>query len=186
MLSNGVKILIVLFILTGCVNDQIKDIDSLQITADTTNQTIVDDIISTESTSPTKDTEVENIVSKEKIVQEDLNITYNGIVINDIIDFNEIADSLGIKIGKTDDNCTIRARTFVGDWYVVHHPSIEDEDIKLEYVVYEQNNTVKLVSVELYNAETLRGISIGDSLEEVINAYGDYIEPSYNSSSSVM
>lgn len=186
MLKNGVKILIVILIFTGCVNHQIKDINNTKNSGDDTNPTNVDDSISTDNSAPTKDIEEENIKNNGKIVQEDLNIIYNGIVINDIIDFNVIADSLGIEIGKTDVNCTIRMGTSYGNWYVVHYPIIENEDIELEYFVNEQNNTVKLVRADLYkNAETFRGVSIGDSLEKVINVYGNNIEPDYNSLSSV-
>lgn len=185
MIKNGVSILIIVpLIFTGCVDHQIKDTNSIQNSENTTTQPEVDDSISTEILTTTMDVEAENNLRKEKLLSDDLNITYKGIVINDLVDFNDIADNLGIEIGKTDNNCETRAGTFVGNWFVVHYPSLDDEDMELNYVAYQQDNSVKLISVQLYDVETSRGIRIGDGLDKVVNLYGDYVEAHYNSSSS--
>lgn len=140
-----------------------------------------DEVESTVDNKEHKNTSSENM---QNITQEDFDINYKDIMINDTIPFKQIANALGFEIGKTDSNVDVKAMSQIGDWYVVHYPTKEAEDLRLEYIVNEQLGTQKLVLVYLYNVATFRGISIGDDLEELLNAYGDAVKPEYNSSTT--
>ena len=111
----------------------------------------------------------------------DFDINYNGFIINDTLPFKEVADSIGIEIGKVISSLDIPKTSQIGNWYIVHYPSKDKEDMQIEYVINEKAGTQYLVYVELFNVPTYRGISVGDDIDDLLLAYGDSIKPTYAS-----
>lgn len=185
-----VNLLIIYVILviavSGCIPNQNKNNinNSQSSNLDTPNNNTIGSSDEVESTVDIGDQNITSSETMQNITQEDFNINYKDIIINDIIPFKQIANSLEIEIGKTDSNVQFKALSDIGNWYVVHYPSKEAEEIRLEYIVNEQLGTQKLVLVDLYNVDTFRGISVGGDLEELLNAYGDAVKPKYNTSTT--
>lgn len=107
----------------------------------------------------------------------DFDINYNGFIINDTLPFRDVADNLGIEIGKVISSTDIPRGSQIGDWYIVHYPSKDKEDMQIEYVINEKARTQYLVYVKLFSVSTYRGISVGDGINELLLAYGDSIKP---------
>lgn len=118
----------------------------------------------------------------KNITEKDFDIYYRNNIINDEVPLKKIATELGFAVGETNDDiyCKVSTENNGNEygWYVVHYPSENNEEIRIEYL---RNETLKieyLVSIELFNASasTSRNISVGDNFEKLINAYGDDVE----------
>jgi hypothetical protein len=130
-----------------------------------------------------KDTMISEL-NNLKVNEEDFNIKYMDTIINDKVSFKQIADKLGIIIGEDSDNIEVKAGSSDYMWYVLHYPSKEKEDIRIEFLVNEALKTETLLYINLFNVETSRGIAVGDDLDKLLLTYGDNVEPQYNSSST--
>lgn len=124
----------------------------------------------------------------DTITEEDFDINYNGITINDRTPFDQITEKLQITIGESDENCYSKGSSNNDgneySWFVVHYPSVDNEDMQIEYLLNETDGSSYLISVDLFNGSTFRGVKVGDGINKLIKAYGKISEPLPNSSTT--
>jgi len=142
---------------------------------------------SVESETTTMAAAITSRIHLSQISKEDLNIEYQGIAINDSIDFAGIAEKLEFDLNAWyDDGQYIAAcRSNIpndSDLYVYYrakYPNKETADLELAFW---HNNTknkfMSLVSVRFLSdsLKTSRGISVGDDESALRSAYGDTIQ----------
>jgi hypothetical protein len=125
----------------------------------------------------------------DMIANDDLNVVYNGILINGIRSFADIAADLEIVFDATDiyskGTTEFRVATRVDGikyyWCIHHYPSADNEDITIEYVFDETSKIVWIVSIDIFGIiETKRGIKAGDREEDMLKVYGGEFEPAYS------
>jgi hypothetical protein len=134
-----------------------------------------------EEANSTASTDNSNL-SKLGLDKEDFDINYKDIVINDSIPFEQIAKKLGIIFGEADNiNIEIKAACSVKNndysWYVVHYPSREKEELRIEYVMNETMKKEYIVCASLLKIKTYRDVGIGDDEKKLLAAYGDFVKP---------
>ena len=126
----------------------------------------------------------------DMLTDDDLNIIYDGVLINSKRPFADIAEDLGIVFDKDYINSKgtikLKALTSVDGiiyyWCIHHYPSADNDEITFEYVFDESLQESWIVSISLLsgNIKTKRGIKVGDSEEDMINVYGGEIKPGYS------
>jgi len=57
-------------------------------------------------------------------------------------------------------------------WYQVSYPNKENEKLRFDYLYNETLESGRIVSINLIQVPTARGISVGDTLEDIQAAYG--------------
>jgi len=185
----GLLIISILFILTisGCEAGVTQASQSMptHVPSEAPITTTTALLTPTPTTAPS-DTTAPTPANESSILNmEDFNINYKGVLINDSVPFRTIADSLNITVGSDEGNSELRASVSVGKidyrWIIVHYPSEENEEIRIQYVINDTLKTEYLVYVDLFKAETNRGIKVGDDLKQLLDVYGNVVEPDYNS-----
>ena len=125
---------------------------------------------------------------KSGFTKAEFNINYNGVIINDTIPFEKIANKLGFELGKTSKNIDIKAGANVNDinydWYVVHLPNKEKEELEIEYLWNENQKTGYLISADLLKIQNSSGIKVGDDEGKLQEAYGTSVKREINSSTT--
>jgi hypothetical protein len=66
-------------------------------------------------------------------------------------------------------------------WYQVSYPNIEHPDLVFDYLYNETKKTGRIISIDLRNISTKRGITVGDTLEQLKQTYGSEFESIDNS-----
>jgi hypothetical protein len=166
-LSLGALLLCTCIILSGCnsgVNQQAKQ-------------------ISESEQNPT-----ENSSSDDSKIPpfslEDLDVNYNGFILNDRTLLEELSSKLSIPIGKETKNSkhiiSGKSNNTNFIWLQVSYPNKDKADFLFDYLYNETLKTGRIVSIELKNIPTKRGITVGDHLDKLKKAYGDNIEQTYN------
>lgn len=174
---------------TSTLNTSAQNISERSTSAqDTSTQNTV--MNNTTDNSETNKTKNNVTYDKLSLVADDFNIDYRNIVINDKIPFEQIAKKLNIVLGSYDFNdIDVKSSCSVGDneyrWLVVHYPSKENEEIRIEYVMNETLKTGYLVTIYLCKVKTNRDVGIGDDVKQLLESYGDYIEPETNTKTAV-
>jgi hypothetical protein len=100
----------------------------------------------------------------------DLNITYNGILINDGIPFSRITDKLGFGIGYQENNYGLISQNNGVRRFALNYSSGEGIDIRLVFV--ESKDTI-FAFADLIKIPTSRGIKVGDSIDKLYEMYGE-------------
>ncbi len=140
---------------------------------------------------PDNKTDIYDIRNISILTDEDFDINYKGIIINSHRPFHEIARDLGIELNIEDsykENHYNELRMSVNGmyyWFIAHYPDKENEEMTIEYVVDRTLQETWLVSVNLHTTETYRGIKVGDSLDDLIKAYGYNVQIWENDSRQV-
>lgn len=115
---------------------------------------------------------------------EDLDISYNGFILNDRTPLEELSSKLSIPIGKETENSkhiiSGKSNNTNFIWLQVSYPNKHKADFLFDYLYNETLKTGRIVSVELKNIPTKRGITVGDHLDKLKKAYGDSMEQTYN------
>ncbi|MFC5702732.1 hypothetical protein ACFPVX_15630 [Cohnella faecalis] len=110
------------------------------------------------------------------MTNEDLDVTYNGIILNDQIPFEELTSKLHLSMEENNESITTRvageAKGKDYAWYQVSYPNKENTDFIFDYLYNATDKSGRIVSIKLIKVPTKRGISIGDSLEKTKEAYG--------------
>lgn len=119
----------------------------------------------------------------DEITEDDFKIIYNGVEISAEIPFKEIADNLGISLTEINYS-NVRANSRVNGvdylWYQMNYPSDDNTDFTIEYVVNETTGDSYIVSILIYKGETIRGVKVGDSEEDLLTKYGNKVKSQYN------
>ncbi|MCC3380192.1 hypothetical protein ACFQ5D_19040 [Paenibacillus farraposensis] len=120
-------------------------------------------------------TEIAN-PSPKVISSADLDVIYNGLTLNNKTPLKDLTSKLHIPIGETNKNIRIRAAGEVNgmsfDWYQVSYPDKENEELRFDYLYNETLKSGRIVSINLINVPTKRGIIVGDTIEKIKFAYG--------------
>lgn len=115
---------------------------------------------------------------------EDLDVNYNGFILNDRTPLEELSSKLSIPIGKETENSkhiiSGKSNNTNFIWLQVSYPTKEKANFLFDYLYNETLKTGRIVSVELKNIPTKRGVTVGDHLDKLKKAYGDNIEQTYN------
>lgn len=166
-LSLGALLLCACIILSGCnsgVNQQAKQ------------------------ESESKQNPTENIPSDNSKIAlfslEDLDVNYNGFILNDRTPLEELSSKFSIPIGKEIEKSkhiiSGKSNNTNFIWLQVSYPTKDKADFLFDYLYNETLKNGRIVSVELINIPTKRGITVGDHLDKLKSAYGDKMEQTYN------
>lgn len=115
------------------------------------------------------------------VLNEDFDVCYKGITLNDKTSLDDISTYLNINIPteEDNDNIMIRAGGWNNDmdynWYQVTYPNKEHQEIVFDYLYNVTNKSGRIVSIDLKNVPTKRGIAVGDTFEKIKQAYGNNI-----------
>ncbi|WP_239616823.1 hypothetical protein [Cohnella mopanensis] len=111
------------------------------------------------------------------ISDDDLDVNYNGIILNDQISLEELTSNLHLSIEEDNESIFTRVAGEVNGidyaWYQVSYPNKEQTDFIFDYLYNATNKSGRIVSIELKNVPTKRGIIVGDSLEKIKLTYGN-------------
>lgn len=115
-------------------------------------------------------------LSPEGFSSADLDVIYNGVTLNDKTPMEDLTSKLHLPIGETNKSIRIRATGEVNGmtfkWYQVSYPNKENEKLRFDYLYNETLESGRIVSINLIQVPTARGISVGDTLEDIQAAYG--------------
>lgn len=188
MKKNSLLIsILIIFSISGCglSGTQASQSMSTNVSIELPTTTTTALLTPTPATASSDITTPTPVNGSSALSMEDFNINYKGVLINDTVPFKKIADSLNITVGSDEGNSELRASVSVGNidyrWIIVHYPSEENEEIRIQYVINDTLKTEYLVCADLFKAETNRGIKVGDDLKQLLDVYGNLVEPDYNS-----
>lgn len=119
------------------------------------------------------------------ISSEDLDVYYKGIVLNSKTPLDVLLKKLSFTPVEEDNETTaIRATGQNNDmdyyWYQVLYPDKEHPEIIYDYLYNATKKTGRIVSIDLKNIPTKRGVGIGDTVKQIKNLYGNKFESNYN------
>ena len=139
--------------------------------------------VSTSTTSEKSQTTTSNIKS---ISSEDFDVYYKDIILNGKTSLDVLSQKLSFKPVEEDNETTvIRAAGQNKDtdyyWYQVSYPNKEHPEIIYDYLYNATKKAGRIVSIDLKNAHTKRGITVGDTLKKIKLAYGNKFESNYDS-----
>jgi len=116
-------------------------------------------------------------VSDVLITENDFEVQYNNIMINNKLPITQIEQGLGIKFEDFGENIE---QIGCGDsegynyiWNTLYFPNKENCDIEIWYIINKTLNTTTITSLFITNGKVNKNISIGDSVSDLLKAYGE-------------
>ncbi|MFC5405868.1 hypothetical protein [Cohnella soli] len=121
------------------------------------------------------------MVAIAEISIDDLDVPYKNLILNDRISLAELTSELKLSFVENKENVRTRVAGNVKDteydWFQISYPNKEHADLIFDYLFNATNKSGRIVSVELINVATKRGVVVGDSIEKVKQVYGkDLVE----------
>ena len=117
------------------------------------------------------------------LIVEDMDVTYNGIVLNGNVSIEEIEQKLGVKLIEEGENIEIREGLVseTCDFYsrVLFYPNKQNVELSISYIINETLGITKIDSIRINKGTVGRGVYVGDSLSALLKAYGEPIEKDY-------
>ena len=114
------------------------------------------------------------------LITEDLDVFYDGIIINDKTQIDKLEQKLGVYFDIEGENIEMlySLDSQVYDFYycTLYYPSKQNAEIEINYMVNETLGITKIRSIYISKGAVGRGISIGDSPDEIVKVYGEPIE----------
>lgn len=103
------------------------------------------------------------IESTKKILlsEDDFDISYKSLIINDKIDVSEITDKIGFGIGHESNNYGLISQIDGIERWQLYYPGKNNAKLRLIYLNTGEINY--LVSAYLIDIPTKRGLKVGDS-----------------------
>ena len=117
------------------------------------------------------------------LIVEDLDVYYEGKIFNGDMPVEEIEEMFGIKFlpkGENIDGVDFMISPYYDcSFHTIYYPSMQNTDISIDYVINETLGITRIESVNIFNGSVGRGISIGDSVDKLVESYGEPIEAGY-------
>ena len=117
------------------------------------------------------------------LITEDLDVYYEGKIFNGDMPAEDVEEMFGIEFLIKGDN--IDGVSYMTSPYydcifrTIYYPSIQNKDISISYIINETLDITRIESATVYKGSVGRGISIGDSVDKLVEAYGEPIEAGY-------
>lgn len=174
---SGVFVLLFCFLLSGCSNQIINEhVRTERMSSDVGNSS------ESKSYSITGTNEKITAVKNQGISVEDFDVNYLGIILNDKTSLEMLSTKLNITINEDkEDNNTIDTRGTGSNndmdyyWFQISYPNKDQADLVFDYLYNATTNTGRIVSIDLKNIPTRRGISVGNTIEQIKQVYGNDI-----------
>ncbi len=137
------------------------------------------------STSTTSEKSQTNTSDIKSISSEDFDVYYKDIIINGKTSLDVLSQKLSFKSVEEDNETTVIRAAGLNKgtyyfWYQVSYPNKEHPEIIYDYLYNATKKSGRIVSIDLKNAHTKRGITVGDTLKKIKLAYGKF-ESNYDS-----
>ena len=117
------------------------------------------------------------------LITEDLDVYYEGKIFNGDMPAEDVEEMFGIEFLIKGDN--IDGVSYMTSPYydcifrTIYYPSMQNKDISIDYIINETLGITRIEGVNIFKGSVGRGISIGDSVDKLVEAYGEPIEPGY-------
>ena len=114
------------------------------------------------------------------LIIEDLDGYYKGVIINGDITAEEFEQIFGVKLLLEGDNIET-VYSMASPYYLcytstLYYPDRENYEISITYLTNETLGIVKPYRVHISTGSFGRGISVGDSAEDIVAVFGEPIE----------
>ena len=114
------------------------------------------------------------------LIVEDLDVYYEGKIFNGDMPVEEVEEMFGIQLLSAGENID-GVDYMISPYYdctfsTIYYPSMQNTDISIDYVINETLGITRIEGVNIFKGSVGRGISIGDSVDELVEAYGEPTE----------
>lgn len=114
------------------------------------------------------------------LITEDLDVFYNGIIINDKTPIYELEQRLGVQFAIEGENIdkTYSPQSQIYNCYnrTLYYPNRQNAEMEINYIVNEDLGITRIFGIYINKGAVGRGISVGDSSDEIVKVYGEPIE----------
>ena len=115
------------------------------------------------------------------LIIEDLDVFYEGKIFNGDMPVEEVEEMFGIELlseGENIDGVLLRVSPYYDcSFHTIYYPSMQNKEISIDYVINHTLGITRIEGARIYKGSVGRGISIGDSVDKLVEAYGESIDP---------
>ena len=114
------------------------------------------------------------------LIAENLDVFYNGIIIDDKTPIDQVEQKLGVQFDIEGENIdkSYSPQSQIYDCYncTLYYPSKQNAEMEINYIVNQTLGITKVFGVYISKGAVGRGISVGDSSDDIVKVYGEPIE----------
>ena len=114
------------------------------------------------------------------LIIEDLDIFYKGVIINGDTTAEEFEETLGAELALSGENIdgvnAMSSPYYTCSFKTLYYPDRENPDFLVYYVYNETLEIARIHGMYIYTGSVGRGISVGDSADNIIEVYGNSME----------